>query len=155
VPPPAARARASTPGWAVGGGLAAIVVASPCGATAARRGRRCLARTRAEAEARFTAEAARIAGPGAVRCDDGYAFTGAGATRSASRSRGRGSPISTRPICRGCYDLAFARTRSDERTVDSIVVLAHEAVHLGGERREGVTECLALQAAGPLACDSG
>ena len=30
------------------------------------------------------------------------------------------------------------------------MVLAHEAVHLGGERREGVTECLALQAAVPL-----
>jgi hypothetical protein len=34
-------------------------------------------------------------------------------------------------------------------------VLAHEAVHLGGERREGVTECVALQAAVPLAVRFG
>ena len=34
-------------------------------------------------------------------------------------------------------------------------MLAHEAVHLGGERREGVTECLALQEAGPLAVRMG
>ncbi len=34
-------------------------------------------------------------------------------------------------------------------------MLAHEAVHLGGERREGVTECLALQEAVPLAVRLG
>ena len=34
-------------------------------------------------------------------------------------------------------------------------MLAHEAIHLGGERREGVTECLALQAAVPLAARLG
>jgi hypothetical protein len=39
--------------------------------------------------------------------------------------------------------------------MDAVVVLAHEAVHLGGERREGVTECLALQDAGPLAIRLG
>ena len=34
-------------------------------------------------------------------------------------------------------------------------MLAHEAIHLTGERREGVTECLALQAAVPLAARLG
>ena len=34
-------------------------------------------------------------------------------------------------------------------------MLAHEAIHLGGERREGVTECLALQAAGRFAVRLG
>ena len=34
-------------------------------------------------------------------------------------------------------------------------MLAHEATHLTGERREGVTECLALQAAVPLAARLG
>ena len=43
----------------------------------------------------------------------------------------------------------------DERTAEALVVLAHEAIHLAGERREGVTECLALQAAVPLAARLG
>ena len=78
------------------------------------------------------------------------------ATPSASRSRVPGSPTSTRrSAARSTTWRRGGDRRGDQRTADALVVLAHEAVHLGGERREGVTECLALQEAGPLALRLG
>jgi hypothetical protein len=48
-------------------------------------------------------------------------------------------------VCRDLHDLRADRSPGNDRRSESLLVLAHEAVHLRGERREGVTECLALQ----------
>jgi hypothetical protein len=48
-------------------------------------------------------------------------------------------------VCRDLHDLRVDRSAASDRRAESLLVLAHEAVHLRGERREGVTECLALQ----------
>ena len=78
------------------------------------------------------------------------------ATPSVSRFSGSRLAYLDPTVCRALYDLAFGGDRRGrERTAEALVVLAHEAVHLGGERREGVTECLALQEAGPLAVRLG
>src|SRR6185436_695772 len=58
-------------------------------------------------------------------------------------------------VCRTLHDLIADVAVHEERTAEALVVLAHEAIHLSGERREGVTECLALQAALPLAARLG
>ena len=58
-------------------------------------------------------------------------------------------------VCRALRDLVAGGGRGDGRIAEALVVLAHEAVHLRGERREGVTERLALQEAGPLAVRLG
>ena len=112
-----------------------------------------------EAEARFTAEASRIAGRRVrIRCDEGYAFTGAGSDTLGIAFPGARLAYLDPTICRTLYDLAFrGDRRGREQTADALIVLAHEAVHLGGERREGVTECLALQEAvpSPFASASG
>ena len=158
LPPPARPERRDRPiGWVVGAGIAAVVVflavRSDRGATWGAVSQDA----RTTAEARFTAEASRIAGrPVRIRCDEGYAFTGAGSDTLGIAFPGSRLAYLDPTICRGLYDLAFAGDRrGDQRTADALVVLAHEAVHLGGERREGVTECLALQEAGPLALRLG
>lgn len=103
--------------------------------------------TRARAEALFSAEASRIAeAPVTVRCDDGYAYTGIGSDAlGVAFIRSRLALL--RPdICRRLVAVAFegdGRERDD--TGRAVLVLAHEAVHLSGERDEGVTECRALQ----------
>ena len=157
VPPPARPERARRRlAWAVGGVLAAIIVALAVRSDRAATWQALSSDDRAKAETRFTAEAARIAGaPVRVRCDDGYSFTGAGSDTLGIAFPRSGLTYLDPTVCRRLYDLAFRGRGSDERTIDSIIVLAHEAVHLGGERREGVTECLALQAAGPLAVRLG
>ena len=110
---------------------------------------------RAQAEARFESEARRIAGrPVRVRCDDGYAFTGAGSDTLGVAFPARALAYLDPSICRALRDVAAGDERG-ERGVEAVVVLAHEAVHLRGERREGVTECLALQEAVPLATRLG
>lgn len=152
--PPAARPerRGRRVGWVVGAAVAAIAVflavRSDRGATWGALSEDA----RATAEARFTAEASRIAGQRArIRCDESYAFTGAGSDTLGIAFPGSRLAYLDPTICRSLYDIAFAgRHRGDQRAADALVVLAHEAVHLGGERREGVTECLALQEAGPL-----
>jgi hypothetical protein len=157
VPPPARPERVRRRlAWVVGGALAAIVVAlavrSDRGATWQALGEE----DRTRAEARFTAEASAIAGGSVrIRCDDSYSFTGAGSDTLGVAFPRSGLAYLDPTVCRTLYDLAFHGRGSDERTIDAVIVLAHEAVHLGGERREGVTECLALQAAGPLAVRLG
>ena len=158
VPPPARPERRSRRrGWLVGAALAAVVVFFAVRSDRAATWGALPGDARARAEARFTAEASRIAGrPVRVRCDEGYAFTGAGSDTLGIAFPGSRLAYLDPTICRALYDLAFAGLRSGgENTADALVVLAHEAVHLGGERREGVTECLALQEAGPLAMRLG
>ena len=158
LPPPARPERRHRRlGWLVGGLLAAVVVALAVRSDRAATWAAVPTQARARAEARFTAEASRIAGvPVRVRCDDGYAFTGAGSDTLGVAFPARELAYLDPTVCRALYDLAFGGDRRGrEQTMDALVVLAHEAIHLGGERREGVTECLALQAAGPLAVRLG
>ncbi len=158
VPPPARSNRQGRRlGWLVGAALAAVVVFFAVRSDRAATWTALSADTRARTEARLTSEAARIAGrPVRVRCDEGYAFTGAGSDTLGIAFPGARLAYLDPTICRALYDLTFAGDhRGDQRTADALVVLAHEAVHLGGERREGVTECLALQDAGPLALRLG
>jgi hypothetical protein len=99
---------------------------------------------------RFASEASIIARrPVTLRCDEGYAFTGAGSDTLGIAFPGAGITYLAPSVCRDLRDLVV-KGRDGERQGEAIVVLAHEAIHLGGERREAVTECLALQAAVPL-----
>jgi hypothetical protein len=105
---------------------------------------------RTAAVKRFTSEAAAIADrPVTLRCDEQYDFTGAGSDTLGIAFPAAGIAYLDPSICRALHDL-LADGNAGEREGEALVVLAHEAVHLGGERREGVTECLALQAAVPL-----
>jgi hypothetical protein len=158
VPPPARADRQGRRlGWLVGAALAAVVVLFAVRSDRAATWSALPAGTRARAEARLTSEATRIAGRSVrIRCDEGYAFTGAGSDTLGIAFPGARLAYLDPTICRSLFDLTFAGDhRGDQRTADALVVLAHEAVHLGGERREGVTECLALQDAGPLALRLG
>jgi hypothetical protein len=157
LPPPARPERARRRlAWVVGGVLAAIVVGLAVRSDRAATWQALASDDRARAHARFTAEASRIAGaPVRVRCDDGYSFTGAGSDTLGVAFPRSALAYLDPTVCRTLYDLAFRGRESGERTIDAVIVLAHEAVHLAGERREGVTECLALQAAGPLAVRLG
>jgi hypothetical protein len=105
---------------------------------------------RTAAVARFTSEAATIAKrPVTIRCDEQYDFTGAGSDTLGIAFPQAGIAFLDPSICRALRDL-LENGHGGERAAEALVVLAHEAIHLGGERREGVTECLALQAAGAL-----
>jgi hypothetical protein len=105
---------------------------------------------RASLVGRFTSEAASVAQRHvSVRCDERYDFTGAGSDTLGIAFPNAGIAYLDPSICRALHDL-LADGEAGERQAEALVVLAHEAIHLGGERREGVTECLALQAAVPL-----
>jgi hypothetical protein len=104
---------------------------------------------------RLASEAAIIAHrPVTLRCDEEYSFTGAGSDTLGIAFPAAGIAYLDPSICRTLHDL-LATGGAGEQQADALVVLAHEAIHLGGERREGVTECLALQAAVPLAVRFG
>jgi len=158
VPPPArpARSRRQTVAWAVG-----VVAVGALFVLAARADRAAtwtaLSETeRARAVARLTSESALVAGrPVTIRCDEGYAFTGAGSDTLGVAFPGAGLAYLDQGVCRTLHDLIADDAVHEERTAEALVVLAHEAIHLSGERREGVTECLALQAAVPLASRLG
>ncbi len=157
VPPPPRppRPRGRRVGWLVGAAAAAVLVALAARSDRAATWQGLPEGDRARAEARFQAEARRIAGrPVRMRCDDGYAFTGAGSDTLGIAFPARGLAYLDPSVCRSLHDLAFGDERG-ERAAEAVVVLAHEAVHLRGERREGVTECLALQEAVPLATRLG
>ena len=157
LPPPARpERRRRRLAWVVGAVLAAIVVALAVRSDRAATWGALDEDVRTQAAARFTREASAIAGASVrIRCDDSYSFTGAGSDTLGVAFPRSGLAYLDPTVCRRLYDLAFHGRGNDERTIDAVVVLAHEAVHLGGERREGVTECLALQAAGPLAVRLG
>ena len=101
----------------------------------------------AQAERRFTAESARIAGhPVTVRCDNSYAFTGVGSDAAGVAFISRRLAFLEPTICRSLYRIAFEhRVGARDDAAFAITVLAHEATHLRGVRNEAETECYALQ----------
>ena len=104
------------------------------------------AETKAEAEARFSAEAARIAGkPVTVRCDESGRYVGAVQHADGAAVIGGDLAFLTPERCLDLYRLAFQGEIRDSRTGRALVVLAHEAWHLRGVRDEGQTECNALR----------
>ena len=157
IPPPprAAPRRGRRALWAAGA-LGAVALF----AVAARADRESTwgalpAGKRASATARFASEAAIVARrPVTLRCDEAYAFTGAGSDTLGIAFPRAGIAYLDPSVCRALRDL-LEDGRAGERQAEALVVLAHEAIHLGGERREGVTECLALQAAAPLGIRMG
>ena len=81
-----------------------------------------------------------------VRCDDGYQYTGIGSDALGVAFIERGLAFLDPAACRDLYDLVFDDEGEErEATAQAILVLAHEAVHLAGERDESLTECRALQ----------
>lgn len=107
---------------------------------------------RSSTRARLEAEATRIAGrPVRLECADDSGFAGIRSDALGVAYPGRGLTYLRTSVCRDLHDVIEERSAHGDRRAESILVLAHEAVHLGGETREGVTECLALQAGVGLA----
>jgi len=158
LPPPVrpARSRWRTAGWIVGAVLVAALFGLAARADRAATWTALPAPERARTVARLASEAAIVAErPVTIRCDEQYAFTGAGSDTLGVAFPRAGIAYLDQGVCRSLHDLVTDDEVDGERTTDALVVLAHEAVHLAGERREGVTECLALQAAIPLAVRMG
>ncbi len=151
--PPARRGRTAV--W-----LAGLVAVAALFVVAARADRAATwqslpADERGRVVSGLESEAAIVAGrPVTLRCDEEYAFTGAGSDTLGIAFPRAGIAYLAPAVCRDLRDLAVAGDLR-EGTGEALVVLAHEAIHLRGERREGVTECLALQAAVPLAVRLG
>ena len=104
------------------------------------------ASTRADAAARFSAEASRIAGkPVTVRCDEAGDYVGAVQHADGVALVGGNLAYLTPERCLDLYRLAFKDEVRSNRTARALAVLAHEAWHLRGESDEGTTECYALQ----------
>lgn len=102
--------------------------------------------TRAEAAARFSAEASRVAGkPVTIRCDEGGDFVGAVQHADGVAIVGGRLAYLTPERCLDLYRLAFKHEVRFNRTGRGLAVLAHEAWHLRGVSDEGVTECYAFQ----------
>ncbi|MDQ3822643.1 MAG: hypothetical protein M3321_05325 [Actinomycetota bacterium] len=102
--------------------------------------------TRARAEARFSAEASRIAGkPVTVRCDESGRHVGAVQHSDGAAVVGGDLAYLTPERCLQLYRLAFEGDTASSQTARAIAVLAHEAWHLRGVGDEGTTECYALQ----------
>jgi hypothetical protein len=103
---------------------------------------------RAAATARFSSEASRMVGrPVDIRCDEEGRFVGAVQHADGVAVVGGRVAYLTPQICHDLYRLAFEDEVGFNRTGHALVVLAHEAWHLRGERDEGRTECFALQSA--------
>lgn len=158
LPPPVrpARSRWRRAGWIVG--IVLVVALFGLAARADREARwtSLPATERTRTVARLASEAAIVAGrPVTIRCDEQYAFTGAGSDTLGVAFPRAGIAYLDQGVCRALHDLVADGEVDGERTIEALVVLAHEAVHLAGERREGVTECLALQATVPLAVRMG
>ncbi|HET9242818.1 MAG TPA: hypothetical protein VFN99_05200 [Gaiella sp.] len=157
VPPPQRerRGKGRMVAWAVGVVAGVALFALAARADRASTWQSLDAGARRQSVARLTSEAAIIAGrPVTLRCDENYSFTGSGSDTLGIAFPRAGITFLDPAVCRTLHDLL---TDGDEHrdTGEALVVLAHEAIHLGGERREGVTECLALQAAVPLAVRLG
>jgi hypothetical protein len=102
--------------------------------------------TRAEASARFSAEASRLVGHGVtIRCDESGDFVGAVQHADGVAAVGGRLAYLTPERCHHLYRLAFKREVTFSQTARSLAVLAHEAWHLRGLRDEATTECYALQ----------
>src|SRR6185295_1284596 len=103
---------------------------------------------RAAAEARFSAEASRIAGHKVkIRCDVSGEHVGAVQHTDGIAEVGGTLAYLAPERCLDLYRLAFNGEVRSSQTGRALAVLAHEAWHLRGERNEGTTECYALQSA--------
>jgi hypothetical protein len=101
---------------------------------------------RAEAVARFSDEASRLAEkPVSIRCDEARDYVGAVQHADGVAIVGGDLAILTPEICHDLYRLAFDGDVTGSRTGRAIAVLAHEAWHLRGVGDEATTECYALQ----------
>jgi hypothetical protein len=102
--------------------------------------------THAKAEARFSAEASRIAAkPVTIRCDVSGAHVGVVQHADGVARVGGNLAYLTPERCLDLYRLAFEGRSSASQTARSLTVLAHEAWHLRGVGNEATTECFALQ----------
>jgi hypothetical protein len=102
--------------------------------------------TRAEAAARFSEEASRVAEkPVTIRCDEAGDYVGAVQHADGVAAVGGNLAYLTPERCLDLYRLAFKDEVRSNRTARAIAVLAHEAWHLRGVSDEGTTECYALQ----------
>ena len=102
--------------------------------------------TRAEAAARYSEEASRIAGkPVTIRCDEAGEFVGAVQHADGVAAVGGELAYLTPERCLDLYRLAFKGEVRFNQGARAIAVLAHEAWHLRGVSDEGLTECYALQ----------
>ncbi|MGH3117521.1 MAG: hypothetical protein ACRDQ2_10520 [Gaiellales bacterium] len=104
------------------------------------------ASTRAEATARFSEEASRVAAkPVTVQCDDSGDHVGVVQHADGAAAVGGDLAYLTPERCLDLYRLAFKREVRSSRTGRALAVLAHEAWHLRGVSDEGTTECYAAQ----------
>jgi hypothetical protein len=102
--------------------------------------------TRAEAVARFSDEASRIAGkPVEILCDESRDYVGFVQHADGVAEVGGDHAYLTPERCLDLYRLAFKGENRSSQTGRAIAVLAHEAWHLRGVSDEGTTECYALQ----------
>ena len=102
--------------------------------------------TRAEAVARFSNEASRIATkPVTIRCDESRDYVGLIQHADGVAAVGGDRAYLTPERCFDLYRLAFEGEVTSSQTARALAVLAHEAWHLRGEGDEGTTECYALQ----------
>jgi hypothetical protein len=101
---------------------------------------------RAEATARFSDEASRIAAkPVTIRCDEAGDYVGAVQHADGVALVGGDLAYLAPERCLDLYRLAFKGEVRSNRTARALAVLAHEAWHLRGVSDEGTTECYALQ----------
>jgi hypothetical protein len=108
--------------------------------------------TRAQAEERFSAEAARVAGkPVTIRCDESGEFVGAVQHADGVAAVGGELAYLTPERCFDLYRLAFEDEVRFNQTGRALAVLSHEAWHLRGVGDEGTTECYAFQSGVELA----
>ncbi len=101
---------------------------------------------RTRAEARFSAEAARIAGHRvSIRCDESGTHVGFVQHTDGIAEVGGSRAYLTPERCYDLDRLAFHDEVRDSRTGRALAVLAHESWHLRGVRDEATTECYARQ----------
>ena len=144
-PEPMERARPLR-NFAVGAGIIGVLVLVVV-AVDGRNGWRSLSGERkAEAVARFSAEASRIAEkPVDIRCDEARDYVGTVQHADGVATVGGELAILTPEVCYDLYRLAFAGDVVGSQTGRAVAVLAHEAWHLHGVADESVAECYALQ----------
>lgn len=148
VPPPARAQRRWRDRWPllVGAGAAAAIVAVGVRDDRAASWEALSPAAREATRLRLQSEAAQIAGkPVRLECSDEVGFAGIRSDALGVAYPLRGTTYLRGSVCRDLHDVLESGSVHGDRHAESIVVLAHEAVHLGGERSESVTECLGLQ----------
>ena len=107
---------------------------------------------KAQATARFSAEASRIVGRAVeIRCDESGRIVGAVQHSDGVAEVGGDLAYLTPARCYDLYRQAFEGGGPFSQTARAVAVLTHESWHLRGERDEGRTECFALQSGVDLA----